>query len=159
MRELPEHAAAARTANIRDSEGHNLEEARRYAGQALSAARDHGWRLRALEPVFGPAVRAAAEEHLERLTESSSEAVFHYERVIEAVDGERSDLRAEIVHLRSRLTNLEHELDRTRELPEIVLERGEAYFSRLRKRSPKWLLELRRTLRPPAPVLDDEEPF
>lgn len=159
MREIPEEAAAGRISTLRENEGRNLSEAIRYFEQSQRAARDHALRIRSLEPIYGPALRAAVEEHLERLTESSSEAVHYFRLVIEALDGERSELRAETVHLGARLTNLEHELDRVRELPEIVLERAETYFRMTRRARPKWLADLRKALRSPAPAPELEEPF
>ncbi len=57
----------------------------------------HRRRLRNLGSVFGPAVRVAAEEHLEDLIESAEDVVDYYERVVEGLHAERSKLREEVV--------------------------------------------------------------
>lgn len=133
-------------------------DARRYAEQATRAARDHSGRLRALEEVFGPAVRAAAEEHLENLTESSGEAIYSLERVVALVDVDRQVLREELVHVRALLTNALGELGRAIEVPEIIIERAERYFVHTRRARPTWLRDatsevsrLREVHTPPEP--------
>lgn len=135
----------------------SLEQARRHKTRHEDGSRKHGWRLRALEPVFGPAVRAAAEEHLEESTENAGEAFYHYERAIELLTVEASELRAEVVHLRSSLTNAGFDRDRARELPAIMVERAERYFKKTRRARPGWLKDAIAELARRAG--DDEEPF
>lgn len=117
-------------------------QANRYRDQAVGAARSHSQRLRSLEQVFGPAVRAAAEEHLENLTESYSEAVYHLEEAIDRTEAERARLIEEIAHVRAVLTNTLADLGRALELPETMLERAERYFVHTRRARPTWLRDL-----------------
>ena len=49
--------------------------------------------------VFGPAIRLAVEEHMKGLIESAEGVVRYYERAIEALEMERSELRAEVDRL------------------------------------------------------------
>lgn len=116
-----------------------LADARRYVEQAERSRRDHEGRLRALEEVFGPAVRAAAEEHLERFTESSAEAFYSIDRVRSIVDEDRAALREELVHVRALLTNALGELGRSLAFPEEIVERAERYFVHTRRARPTWL--------------------
>lgn len=133
-------------------------DAHRYAEQATRARGAHARRLQSLEDVFGPAVRAAAEEHLERFTESSGEAVFSLERVVALGDEDREQVREELAHVRALLTNAEAEVERARALPEEIVERAERYFSATRRARPVWLKDAIAELEA-IEILKTEEPF
>lgn len=70
-------------------------------------------------------IAAAAESIAKRLTEDFPGSVFLLDRTLETLTGEKHDLLEEIGRLRLRLTRLEADLRRGREL--IELERLERY--------------------------------
>lgn len=151
---------AAQTNRGATEEEHALETAARYRDQARRAGRAHGEKLRGLEVVFGPAVRAAAEQHLEELTESSSEAIYFLEKALELSRQDRASLREELVHVRAVLTNTLAELDRALELPETMVERAERYFVHTRRARPAWLRDGARAVADARVVRrSSEEPF
>lgn len=154
----------AQIAEAETKEQEARRQATRFTEQADKARGQHVRRLRALEDVFGPAVRAAAEEHLETLTESSSEAIYFLERLVTLGDLTRTGLLARVERLEAMVRTFEFELDRVDELPAIMIERAERYFSATRRARPTWLREaVKENARHRAAVRDlrrlGEEPF